>query len=159
MKISSEVEAFLQERTGHIRHGTRTLYEHLKGTHRLLWEHGRPEYVCLAGLFHSIYGTNIFKPQAASTNDRRDVIVLIGQRSERLAHIFCSIDRPRALISEASLDPPYSIEDRFGGEDFKLEPRDLYDLLSIELANLMEQNSLSAVPAVREAMRDVQYRE
>lgn len=158
--INDEIDAFLKHHTGEISHGKRTLYQHLKGTYQLMREQGRPDYACMAGLFHSIYGTNIFLHQ--TTNDRRAIIAMIGQRAERLVYIFCSIDRPRALIAEAALDPPYSIERRNGSpedEDFKLEPRDLYDLLSIELANLMEQNSLSAVPAVREAMRDVQYRE
>ena len=50
------------------RHSGRTLFDHLKGVHDLLRDWDNEHHVCMAGLFHSIYGTNTFKHQ--SLNDR-----------------------------------------------------------------------------------------
>ena len=37
-------------------------YDHCYGVYSFLKERALPEYVCLAGLYHSIYGTEYFKP-------------------------------------------------------------------------------------------------
>jgi hypothetical protein len=98
-------------------HSGRVLFEHLKGVHDLLrdWDNG--EDVCLAGLYHSIYGTNTFKHQ--SLNDRRKLKDMIGDHAEFLVHCFSTKDRP---LFE-------SIED----------PKIRAQLLEIEAANLFEQ--------------------
>jgi len=89
----------------------------LKGVHDLLrdWDNGTD--VCLAGLFHSIYGTNTFKHQSLS--DRGELINMIGVKAELLVHIFATGDRP---LFE-------SVEDK----DTRLK------LQEIEAANLLEQ--------------------
>ena len=99
------------------RHSGRTLYEHLKGVHDLLRDWDNPTDVCLAGLFHSIYGTNTFKHQSLS--DRGELINMIGVKAELLVHIFATGDRP---LFE-------SVEDK----DTRLK------LQEIEAANLLEQ--------------------
>jgi (p)ppGpp synthase/HD superfamily hydrolase len=99
------------------RHSGRTLFDHLKGVHDLLRDWDNEHYVCMAGLFHSIYGTNTFKHQ--SLNDRGKLIEMIGLKAENLVHLFSTADRP---LFE-------SIEDK------KVRS----DLLEIEAANLLEQ--------------------
>jgi (p)ppGpp synthase/HD superfamily hydrolase len=116
---------FLDELGAHrTRHSGRTLFDHLKGVHDLLRDWGNDHEVCVAGLFHSIYGTHSFKHQ--STADRDKVRSMIGERAEDLAHRFCSAtDRP--LFA--------SIEDKQRRED----------LIEIEAANLIEQGSHKAL--------------
>jgi hypothetical protein len=99
------------------RHSGRTLFEHLKGVHDLLrdWDNGTD--VCLAGLFHSIYGTKVFAHQ--SLHDRGALVNMIGVKAELLVHHFATGDRP--------LFP--SVEDK--------EMRK--QLMEIEAANLIEQ--------------------
>ena len=114
------------------RHSGRTLYDHLKGVHDLLRDWDNEHHVCMAGLFHSIYGTNTFKHQ--SMDDRGKLIEIIGVRAELLVHLFSTADRP---LFE-------SIKDK--------EVR--RNLLEIEAANLLEQdgnaNTLRKLARMRE---------
>jgi hypothetical protein len=101
------------------RHSGRTLFEHLKGVHDLLRDWDNNSHVCLAGLFHSIYGTQVFKHQ--SLDDRGRLREMIGDYAEFLVHCFSTRDRP--LFA--------SIED----------PKVRAHLMEIEAANLLEQGS------------------
>jgi len=103
------------------RHSGRTLFEHLKGVHDLLRDWDNPTDVCLAGLFHSIYGTNTFKHQ--SLHDRGALVNMIGVKAELLVHHFATGDRP---LFE-------SVEDKAMRKQ----------LMEIEAANLLEQGSTS----------------
>lgn len=150
--IPKEIETFLRKQTTGIKHSGRTFYEHLKGTHDLLEQDGEHGHVCLAGLFHSIYGTNAFKVQTMTLDSRMDVIKLIGKPAERLAYIFCACDRPLALLIEAARGQPYSVHDRFTGHTIALTRGDLEDLLTIERANLKEQGSIRLLPDIEHAL-------
>lgn len=114
-------------------HGTRTLFQHLQGTWLLLKRHGEREAVCLAGMFHSIYGTNVFKHvtlSAHSLEARAQVQDLIGHEAERLVFLFCTTkDRPGVFFDRVT---------RSHGQIWR-------DLQAIELANLIEQGGFSAV--------------
>lgn len=150
-----EINSFLRSHTLGIVHSGRSLYQHLKGTHKILEDAHAPEHICLAGMFHSIYGTNVFRPQAITLENRATVAKTIGQHAERLAYIFCACNRPRALI-DASYGEPYEVLDRYTGHIIPLTKEDLYGLLTIELANLMEQKSggQSQVRLAMEQMRN-----
>jgi hypothetical protein len=101
------------------RHTGRSLFEHLKGVHDLLRDWDHPEDVCLAGLYHSIYGTNTFKHQSLS--DRAKLVAMIGDHAEFLVHCFSTKDRP---LFESIDDPVVRMQ-----------------LLEIEAANLLEQDA------------------
>ena len=74
-------------------HSQGTLIDHLQKTYELLKQWNNPNYVCLAGLFHSIYGTQIYKKQTLGL-DKRDIIRnAIGVQAEYLAFLFCIMDR------------------------------------------------------------------
>jgi hypothetical protein len=152
-----KIEVFLRERTDGVKHSGRTLFDHLTGTHALLAKQGAPEHVCLAGLFHSIYGTNIFRHETMLISQRNVVIALIGPDAERLAYIFCSCGRPKALVNAAESGPPYSVINRRNGESIQLSTRDMFDLLDIELANLEDQGGGPMLQRVLEAMMSVKH--
>lgn len=99
------------------KHSGRSLFEHLKGVHDLLRDWDNDRDVCLAGLFHSVYGTHTFKHK--SLDDRSKLVAMIGTRAEYLVHLFATKDRP---FFE-------SIDDK----DTRRK------LLEIEAANLFEQ--------------------
>lgn len=69
---------------------------HLIGTRRLLVAWDASPALCDAGLFHSVYGTEYFEP--ARRPERDSVAAVIGSSAERLAWLWCSIQR-------ATLDP------------------------------------------------------
>jgi (p)ppGpp synthase/HD superfamily hydrolase len=101
------------------RHSGRTLFDHLKGVHDLLRDWDNDYDVCLAGLFHSIYGTNVFKHK--SLHDRGELVNMIGVKAELLVHAFAT---QREMLFA-------SVEDK----DTRQK------LLEIEAANLIEQGS------------------
>ncbi len=105
-------------------HSGRNLHTHLKGTHDLLEAWGAEDYLCLAGLFHSVYGTRTFRHQCleATAENRALIRKVIGEKAEFLVYAFCTSDRKTFLTmgwDEAS--------------------QGLKDLLEIEAANLLEQ--------------------
>ncbi len=71
-----------------VSHSNRTLLDHLIGTHNLLQSWGAAESVCLAGLFHSVYGTEGFRATLASIPDRKIIANIIGREAEALAWLF-----------------------------------------------------------------------
>jgi hypothetical protein len=107
-----------------IRHSRRTLLEHLSGTHDLLEAWDAPRPVRLAGLYHSIYGTNQFQKWAWPITSRDTIKGLIGHEAEALVYIFATAYRPGAFFVEP--DTPQ-----------------LRALREIEAANLLEQGSTS----------------
>ena len=146
---------FLNSKVTDVKHSGRSFLEHLKGVYEILKAQAAPDYVCKAGLFHSIYGTNVFRHASVELESRPAVVDAIGPEAERLAYIFCSCDRPRALVRAANKGPPYQLINRRDGSVISLSTLDMTDLLNIEIANLMEQNSLSlgsVVAALRQLM-------
>jgi|TARA_B110000977_G_scaffold149495_1_gene189498 hypothetical protein len=77
-------------------HSGTTLLEHLIGVYNILKESGAQEYVCDAGLFHSIYGTISFRHK--TTEDRDRIRELIGNESENLVYTFSTLQRPRSFF-------------------------------------------------------------
>ena len=72
--------------TGNIIHNSGDLFgDHLRSVQRVLKEWGEDEEVQLAGLFHSIYGTEGFQDFQLSFDRRDDIKKLIGEVSG-LAH-------------------------------------------------------------------------
>jgi hypothetical protein len=150
--LDPKIEEFVRSRTANVKHSGRTFFEHLIGVYNLLEEEGEPDYVCLAGLCHSIYGTNAFKQQVALLTERNEIVRIIGGNAEWLAFLFCSCSRPSALIEAVIAGPPYYVISRHTEEKIYLSVDTLRDLLKIEAANLKEQKSVKMLPAVEEAL-------
>jgi hypothetical protein len=121
-------------------HSGRSLTDHLLGSHALLRAWQAPAHVCTAALFHSIYGTNAFQHTCLPIAQRATLQACIGTEAEYLAYIFCSINRPQALMEAAD---GQSIMQRNSGELIAIPKPMLSELLSIEVANLIEQGGRS----------------
>lgn len=111
-------------------HSGRSFYDHLCNTEQILRICRQLDYVCLAGLYHSIYGTNFF--QQATTTDRDAVRAVIGAKAERLAWLFGRANRPYCWYTGNFL----SLTD---GTVEQLDNQTLQDLRMIEGANLLDQ--------------------
>jgi SM-20-related protein len=124
---------FLIEREAHeIAHtGGRSLLRHLRSTYEWLKTGGESEDVCLAGLFHSVYGTSTFKTVLIPDTERDLVREQIGEHAEDLVYRFHQIDRPECFLDGSVRDE---------------------ELLAIEVANLNDQG-LSRLARRVEAMR------
>lgn len=113
---------FIKNLTEKLPHSNRSFWDHLYNTGFFLWKLGEPEYICDAGLYHSIYDTSYYK--AGLNITREQVKELIGEKAENLVYIFCTLEnRTEELLKRQDI------------------PKDIHiDLLKIEYANLIEQN-------------------
>ena len=121
-------------------HSGRSLYNHLCGTEKVLKSWGCTQKVISAGLFHSIYGTNAYRFSTLDASNRDALMKLIGEDAELLVYLFSICNRPRCFL--AALDSG-GIQNRFDGQFLRIEKEVLKNLIEIECANLIEQNSQS----------------
>lgn len=122
---------------GEIDHYGRPLLAHLKGTYELLRQWRNPDEVCVAGLFHAVYGTENLTACAIDLSYRTQVQALIGRRSEELALLFGVADRT-ALLTHNTL-PPYHVVRHDSGETVPVAPDVVSALVEIGSANLVEK--------------------
>jgi len=101
-------------------HSNRCLLDHLIGTYELLVQRENPETVCVAGLFHSIYGVETEQCKPDRFDQRNLVRTVIGEPAEQLVYLFCSLERGSYLTRRAN-QPEYQA------------------LIEIEVANIIEQ--------------------
>ncbi len=108
----------LSHRIKSLPHSGKTLQDHLEGTAKILQSWLCSKVVIDAGLYHSVYGTSIYKNIA--TTDRSEVISLIGEYAESLVYKFCNTPNIRMINFIQNNDK---------------------ELILVECANLMEQKS------------------
>jgi hypothetical protein len=125
--------------TDDVPHTGNNFLAHLIAVYRLMEAKGCSEELCRAGLFHSIYGTQLFQTFTLPTDRRGDVRALIGDRAERLAYYNCAMDRPTFDQALESDREPYSFTDRLTGETVALARADFDDLCRIHLYDWLEQ--------------------
>jgi hypothetical protein len=103
---------------------------HLIGTRRVLSGWGSRPALCDAGLFHSVYGTEYFEP--TRTPSRAELTALIGPEAERIAWLWCSIER-------ATVDPQGTARLRHSGATEELTPSEVGDIATLWAADTVEQ--------------------
>jgi hypothetical protein len=133
-------EALRQRGANELAHTGRTLEVHLVRTSALLRSWDCPEWICLAGMFHSVYGTNQFGSACLDLSERQWLIDLIGSEAERLVYLFCICARPNALLQGIET---HNLVNRRTGDIYRVSFDDLQALLTIECANLLEQDAWS----------------
>src|SRR5262245_9034000 len=118
--------------------GEKGVLAHLVSVFRDLEAWGCDRDVCRAGLFHSIYGTELFRRWSLPLARRADVQALIGQRAEWIAFVNCLMDRS-TFDSLVDSQGPYSIRNRETGETLELSREDYDDLVRVHLCDWLEQ--------------------
>lgn len=112
-----------------------TLFSHLANTASLLESWGSTKEVCLSGLFHSVYGPELFHKHAVPVP--HEIRKIIGIESGFL--IFCfSVMRRRSLFTNPQSNEKYSIIDRFQRKQIFLSRKIYTNLLTIALPNWLE---------------------
>ncbi len=117
-------------------HSGAALLDHLRGTHDLLESWGNVSHVCLAGLFHSIYGTESYRTESVSFEDREKIRHVIGEEAEQLAFLFC-VTRRRTFF-ELIGDPRPSLYNRISNLQVEVTPELIRDLIEMQIANYVE---------------------
>jgi Domain of unknown function (DUF6817) len=69
-------------------HSGATLFNHLLGTYGILKSWGCDDDLCVAGLFHAIYGTPAYHDGLLAESRRGELIDVIGARAEEIVHEF-----------------------------------------------------------------------
>lgn len=121
-----------------IEHSGEHFLAHLIAVCRDLRRWGCEEPVCLAGLFHSIYGTEKFQSFSLSLERREELRDLIGERAERLSYFNSAMDRP-SFDGLVAGDGPGPMGDRFTGATVDLTPLDFTDLCRVQVCDWLEQ--------------------
>jgi len=118
--------------------GEKGFLAHLVAVFRDLEAWGCDRDLCRAGLFHSIYGTELFRRWSLPLERRPEVAALIGERAERLVFANCLMDRSsfEALLESVG---PYCIRNRETGEPIELSREDYDDLVRVRLCDWLEQ--------------------
>jgi hypothetical protein len=120
-------------------HTQKSYLAHLVGVYRLMAERGCSAEVCRAGMFHSIYGTELFQGFKLPLERRAEVRALIGERAERLAYLNCAMDRASLDRIALQREGPYRVVDRLTGAEVELTAEDLDDLCRVHLYDWLEQ--------------------
>jgi len=116
--IHEVIEFLLDNGAAENAHSGRDLIDHLLGTAELLMQWECDKDLVLAGLCHSIYGTDSYHTVTIDPSKRDEVRALIGEKAEALAWEFGNRKNPRITSF--------------------IENKEL-DLVIIECANLIEQ--------------------
>lgn len=88
LPVQNRAFDYLQKKTKGIKHSNSTLLNHCIGVYNELVKLQAPLHVQMAGLFHSVYGTEHFNPDI---NINRDELKdIIGEEAENLVYQFCN---------------------------------------------------------------------
>ena len=130
-------EFLLKAGAGQVSHSGRTLFDHLSGTYELLKSWGNKEVICVAGLFHSVYGTQTFACHLIDRDQRNGVAGVIGVEAERLVFLFCNCDRDCFFENIGSDE--ILLVDKVQRRLVDVSTDILRALVEIEIANILEQ--------------------
>ena len=129
-----------------------TLEAHLLGTERLLRRFGNEEAVCLAGLYHAVYGTDGITGALMPPGDeaRSSVAALIGDEAESLAYLYGACDRER-FHPRIGTPSQRLFADRFVNTSYWIDDMQLRAFCEISVANEVELGRVNPFFAVRHA--------
>lgn len=132
---------------GRVVHSGASLRDHLIGTYEILCRWGAAPEVCVAGLMHSVYSTQYFTTQILSPALRKQVAASVGARAERIAYLFCCLDR---VAVRAAAVPAIGTSIRLpmhgSGRSVRVARPGFDALRLIDIANEIEQRQRQTLP-------------
>ncbi|MYM84899.1 hypothetical protein GTP44_23495 [Duganella sp. FT50W] len=134
----------------HFPHLHGSALDHLIGVYELLRSWGNREEVCLAGLFHNIYGTEVFKPKAVALEQRQSIAAVIGDEAEHLAYLFCVCRRIGFFDQHGNPEKP-ALWNEVEQRQLIATAAQIKALMEVEIANGIEQYSPGLELPIRQA--------
>lgn len=123
-----------------VSHSDKSFLAHAIGVYNDLKEWGCDEDLARVGIFHSIYGTELFQGFTLPLDRRDDVRLLTGERTEALSYLNCAMDRTHFDAQvKAGGKGPYTILDRFDGTEIEVSDQDFEDLCTVHICDWLEQ--------------------
>lgn len=100
---------------------------------------GGAQYLARSGMFHSIYGTQLFQGFTLPVERRDELKALIGEDAEWIAFLNCFVHREPfdQAILDGSTD--YVVHNRETGESYQLTEQNWKDLIFLHLCDWLEQ--------------------
>jgi hypothetical protein len=121
-----------------VRHSKQDLLSHLVNTYKILQRWNCSQHVCLAGLFHNIYGNESFYHAVVPLHERKRIQDLIGIDAEELVYTYC-VTSHEELTGNLDRAEPYVVRNRFDGTNIFIDRSRLADLITLILANSLEE--------------------
>jgi hypothetical protein len=122
---------------GEFEHLNGSLAAHLRGTESLLRKWDARETVCIAGLYHAVYGTDGYNPALVGVDMRQRIAALIGQEAEELAYLYGACNR-KTYYPRIGTDAQLLFANRFTNTEYAISNEQLRDLCELILANELE---------------------
>jgi hypothetical protein len=135
-----QLTAYLREiGVDSVAHTSKGYLAHAIGVYNDLKGWGCDDELAHVGLFHSIYGTELFQGFTLPVERRGEIRDLIGERAERLSYLNCAMDRAHFDAQIPQREGPYIIRDRLTGAEYAVSDRDFDDLCTVHLCDWLEQ--------------------
>tara|TARA_A100001015_G_C15038248_1_gene737738 strand:- start:1125 stop:2291 length:1167 start_codon:yes stop_codon:yes gene_type:complete len=128
-------------------HARDVFSEHLIGTYSILSAWGLPKEITRAGLFHTVYGGDLFIFQYFNPNkelDRAELRDIIGTESEHLTYLFGTMDRSvvnHTICTEGTLDSDSLRKIRTSGGEIEkqITTQDQAAIMIVTIADYLDQ--------------------
>ena len=119
-------------------HTNEGLVAHLMGTYEILKSWDCSENLCIAGLCHSIYGTESYRQAPIDLSEREKIKAILGSEAEELAYFFGAHVKD-SLWENLKRANNFSFYDRLNDSVTLISEDQLKDLVTLALANWLEQ--------------------
>jgi len=120
------------------KHTDEGLVNHLMGTYNILKDWACSKNLCIAGLCHSIYGTESYRNNPVDVSERNQIRDLIGDEAEKIVYYFGAHVKD-TLWENLDRDKDYYFLDRLESKEISISTGELSDLITLTLANWLEQ--------------------
>ena len=128
---------------GDFAHVAGTLAPHLAKTAALLQQWGNRDALCLAGLYHAVYGTDGIRGELTPLARRPAIAEVIGVEAEAIVYVFAACDRD-AFHPCIGTPRETQFVDRFSATQYSIPVSMLADFCELTLANELELARSSA---------------
>ena len=93
--LEKSIQFLISKNTKNLKHKKSNFFEHLIGTYNLLIFWNQNFDLCLAGLFHNIYGNKYYDPKL--NMKRSEIKKLIGNKAEKIVWDFVNVERNKIV--------------------------------------------------------------
>lgn len=140
MPTFKDLTSYLQEvGATEVKHSDKGYLAHAIGVYNDLKEWGWDEEMSRIGIFHSIYGTELFQGFTLPLERRGEVRNLLGERAEHICWMNCAIARRHFDKEILKTEGPFQIHDRFTDEIVDVTDDDFNALCEMHLIDWLEQ--------------------
>ena len=128
---------------GDFAHVAGTLAPHLANTASLLQQWGNRDALCVAGLYHAVYGTAGIRGELATLARRSAIAEVVGVEAEAIVFVYAACDRD-AFHPRIGTPRETRFVDRFTATEYTIPVAMLADFCELTLAYELELARRSA---------------